>query len=158
TTKRLRFEIFRRDNHACRYCGATAPDATLTIDHVVPLALGGTDDPTNLVTACKDCNAGKSSSNPDQPLVDDVSDDAFRWAAAIAEAASAMLAVREQHTELRQPFLDAWNNWTYRDHRGKQQTLPLPAGWEKPVDNILAAGLPMAILCECVDVAMNARN
>lgn len=60
-SKRLRFEILRRDNHACRYCGGVAPDATITVDHVVPVALGGSDDPSNLVAACKDCNAGKSS-------------------------------------------------------------------------------------------------
>ena len=26
-SKRLRYEILRRDNHTCRYCGASAPDA-----------------------------------------------------------------------------------------------------------------------------------
>ena len=55
-TKRIRFEILKRDNHTCRYCGASAPEATLTVDHVLPLALGGTDQPNNLVAACKDCN------------------------------------------------------------------------------------------------------
>lgn len=40
-SKRLRFEVLRRDNHACRYCGATPPDVVLTIDHVVQTALGG---------------------------------------------------------------------------------------------------------------------
>ena len=29
-SKRLRFEILRRDNHACRYCGQMAPDVKLT--------------------------------------------------------------------------------------------------------------------------------
>ena len=37
-SKRLRYEILHRDNHACRYCGASAPDAVITIDHVVPVA------------------------------------------------------------------------------------------------------------------------
>lgn len=56
----VRFGILERDGFACRYCGARAPDAELVVDHVVPVAAGGTDDPTNLVTACQDCNAGKS--------------------------------------------------------------------------------------------------
>lgn len=55
-SKRLRYEILRRDNHTCRYCGATAPDVKLTVDHVVPVALGGSDVPTNLVAACDACN------------------------------------------------------------------------------------------------------
>lgn len=156
-TKRMRYEVLRRDNHACKYCGATAPEAVLTVDHVIPVSLGGTDDPTNLVTACNDCNVGKGSSNPDQPLIDDVSADALRWSDAVREAARALLLVREQSAAARQPFLDAWNNWTYCD-RGKELNVPLPTGWEKSIDNFLAVGLPMEILCECVDIAMNAKK
>jgi 5-methylcytosine-specific restriction endonuclease McrA len=29
--KRTRFEVFKRDNHTCRYCGGTAPDVVLTV-------------------------------------------------------------------------------------------------------------------------------
>lgn len=67
--KRLRYEVLRRDRHTCRYCGASAPDVRLTVDHVLPRVLGGTNDPTNLVTACADCNSGKTSIHPDSPLV-----------------------------------------------------------------------------------------
>lgn len=83
----LRFQVLRRDNHACRYCGATAPDARLTVDHVTPVALGGTNDPSNLVTACADCNAGKAATPPDAALVQQVAEDAMRWARARAQAA-----------------------------------------------------------------------
>lgn len=85
-SRRLRFEILRRDGHTCRYCGGVAPDVVLTVDHVVPVALGGGDDPSNLVTACRDCNAGKSSIAPDAPIVEDVSAaaDAFRRALSVA--------------------------------------------------------------------------
>ncbi|MEJ7724319.1 MAG: hypothetical protein WKF64_08445 [Ilumatobacteraceae bacterium] len=34
-SRRLRFEILRRDGHTCRYCGARAPDVPLTVDHVI---------------------------------------------------------------------------------------------------------------------------
>jgi 5-methylcytosine-specific restriction endonuclease McrA len=85
-SKRLRFEILRRDNNTCRYCGRSAPDVVLTVDHVVPTVLGGRDEPSNLVTACMDCNAGKTSSAPDQQTIDSVSDDALRWAAAMRRA------------------------------------------------------------------------
>lgn len=60
TGKRLRFEIMKRDGFKCRYCGATAATVLLHIDHVVPVAEGGSSDPANLVTACVDCNGGKS--------------------------------------------------------------------------------------------------
>jgi 5-methylcytosine-specific restriction endonuclease McrA len=49
--------VFRRDNHRCQYCGRTA--GTLTVDHVVPRSLGGTETWENLVCACTDCNSRK---------------------------------------------------------------------------------------------------
>ena len=36
-TKRTRYEVLRRDGHACRYCGQMAPDVKLAVDHVVPV-------------------------------------------------------------------------------------------------------------------------
>jgi len=54
--------IFRRDNHRCQYCGRTT--SSLTADHVLPRALGGTDSWENLVCACTDCNSRKG----DRPL------------------------------------------------------------------------------------------
>lgn len=58
-SKRLRFEIFKRDGFKCLYCGATPAQKVLRVDHVTPVAEGGADDPINLVTSCFDCNAGK---------------------------------------------------------------------------------------------------
>jgi hypothetical protein len=84
-SKRLRYEILRRDNHACRYCGATAPDTKLNVDHVIPQSLGGHDKPDNLVTSCVDCNAGKTSSMPNAMPVADVDQEAFRWAARLKD-------------------------------------------------------------------------
>lgn len=60
-SKRTRFEIFKRDGFRCIYCGATPQDLPLHVDHVVAVANGGTDDAPNLVTACRDCNGGKSA-------------------------------------------------------------------------------------------------
>jgi hypothetical protein len=80
-SKRLRYEILRRDNFACRYCGAAAPDVKLNADHVIPQSLGGSDKPENLVASCVDCNAGKTSSMPNAMPVADVEQEAFRRAA-----------------------------------------------------------------------------
>lgn len=60
-SKRLRFEVFKRDGFRCVYCGATPMVSVMHVDHVVAVANGGTNDPANLVTACADCNGGKSS-------------------------------------------------------------------------------------------------
>lgn len=60
---RLRFEILRRDGFRCQYCGATAQETRLEVDHIIPVAKGGTSDPDNLITACMACNRGKAASD-----------------------------------------------------------------------------------------------
>lgn len=57
--KKKRFGIFARDEFTCRYCGKQPPEVQLVIDHVMPVAEGGGNDETNLITSCWDCNAGK---------------------------------------------------------------------------------------------------
>jgi hypothetical protein len=60
-SKRQRFRILARDGFRCRYCGRGAAVIELEVDHVNPVALGGTNDDGNLVTACGPCNAGKAA-------------------------------------------------------------------------------------------------
>ena len=55
-----RFKVLQRDEFTCRYCGGKPPAVVLDVDHIVPVRDGGTDDLDNLVTACVDCNTGKS--------------------------------------------------------------------------------------------------
>lgn len=50
-------EIFRRDHYRCQYCGKNG--GVLTIDHIVPLRLGGKSTWENLITACAACNHKK---------------------------------------------------------------------------------------------------
>lgn len=59
-----RARILDRDQHRCqvlnkygRPCGNTAT----TVDHIIPVARGGTDDPENLRAACRACNARKGA-------------------------------------------------------------------------------------------------
>lgn len=58
-SKKLRFEVFKRDNFTCQYCGKTPPEITLEIDHINPKSKKGKDDINNLIAACFDCNRGK---------------------------------------------------------------------------------------------------
>jgi hypothetical protein len=145
-TKRTRYEVLRRDGHACRYCGGAAPDVVLTVDHVTPVALGGSDKPENLVAACKDCNAGKSSSSPDETLVEQVSDDAIRWSRALREAAEGGMTAFTERDEYRRRFIQAWAHWDKPcDH--------LDGGWYGTVSRWCELGLPFELLNEAIDIA-----
>lgn len=65
--KKTRFEVFKRDKFTCQYCGRSAPDVILEVDHIQPVAKDGDDDIMNLITSCFDCNRGKR----DKELSDD---------------------------------------------------------------------------------------
>jgi hypothetical protein len=60
-SKKLRFEVFKRDSITCQYCGTKAPVVVLQCDHIKPVVDGGTNDLLNLITACVNCNAGKGA-------------------------------------------------------------------------------------------------
>ncbi len=74
----LRYSVFERDAYTCRYCGRSAPEVILHVDHVITqvewreqftdllspqivngVNLQGVNDPLNLRTSCADCNLGK---------------------------------------------------------------------------------------------------
>ena len=56
----VRQMVYARDGYACRYCGRKRGHAVrLELDHFHPRARGGSDDPDNLVTACRACNRAK---------------------------------------------------------------------------------------------------
>ena len=58
--------LFRRDQNICLYCGNRFQEVQLSRDHVHPISRGGRDRWTNVVTACKRCNARKGSYLPDE--------------------------------------------------------------------------------------------
>lgn len=148
-SKRVRFEVLRRDNHQCRYCHSS--DNPLTVDHVVPTALGGTDDPGNLVAACKDCNAGKASTSPDEHLVAQVDEDSLRWMRARGRAIANLTASRQNAAERREPFLRAWCVW---DKDGGY----LPVDWYHSVDRWLDEGITVDQLIEAIDITLPKRH
>lgn len=43
----------------CEYCGDGLRKNEVTVDHVIPQSHGGSDDPDNLVAACRHCNSQK---------------------------------------------------------------------------------------------------
>jgi hypothetical protein len=152
----MRYEILKRDGHKCRYCGVTAAEAPIEVDAVVPEALGGSHkDPANLVAACKACNGGKSATPPDAPLVADVAEDAMRWSRAMTAAAGEMLAKASEGVDAHAHFAKAWARY---GNGPRRKPLPKGPGWEHTVDCLLAAGLPMGVLEECIEIAMSQRR
>lgn len=149
-TKRTRYEVLRRDNHACRYCGGKAPDVALVVDHVLPVALGGSDDPSNLVAACRDCNAGKASSSPDETLVADVKADDLRWKAALARVAKARARQRKKRDEYVLTFCESWERWTYGF---KKERIPTPDNWRASIERFYELGVPIEDIHHCIDIA-----
>ena len=59
-----RKNIIIRDNYTCCYCGSTR--GPMTVDHVIPKHMGGSDNWENLVCACDRCNNLKSNRTPAQ--------------------------------------------------------------------------------------------
>jgi hypothetical protein len=153
-SKRLRYEILRRDGHACRYCGATAPDATLTVDHVTPTALGGGDEPENLVTACADCNSGKAASNPDAPIVAGVTDDAIRWSAAMRRAAELQGAARDAAGAYAALFLTEWRAHYVEECREDEAAMDLPADWRDSLQRFHQAQLEGDVISRAITTTM----
>jgi 5-methylcytosine-specific restriction endonuclease McrA len=60
--------LFARDRYRCQYCGRAQAELktreSLTRDHVIPMSRGGSNDWTNVVTACSVCNTRKANHLP----------------------------------------------------------------------------------------------
>lgn len=149
-TQRLRYEILKRDGYRCQYCGASAEETELRVDHVVPRALNGTDSPDNLVAACVECNTGKSSTHPDAETVARVSAKQFAWRAAIDDALQAFMDEKAETDAAADDFADAWNGWTYPDGR----RCPIPDDWRTSFERWLRLGFTAEHLISLLPVSM----
>lgn len=68
---RRRRAIFNACGGRCHYCGtALTLDGRWHVEHQMPKALGGDDDPTNLVAACAPCNLSKRDRTAVEFIVD----------------------------------------------------------------------------------------
>ena len=70
--RKLRYEIsgavqqkvWVADGYKCMYCWAEMGKAVMTIDHFTPLEMGGTNDTSNYLSACRRCNKNKGGMAP----------------------------------------------------------------------------------------------
>ena len=63
-----RKNIWRKTKGRCAHCGVVPPPKQQTIDHFIPLSVGGTFDRRNLVPLCRKCNEARQAQkiNPRQ--------------------------------------------------------------------------------------------
>lgn len=61
--------VFLRDGFTCQYCHAQVTRNTATLDHVLPVSLGGKSTFENSVCACGTCNANKGNNHKIVPKV-----------------------------------------------------------------------------------------
>src|SRR3979409_907350 len=67
--KKSQWWLTQLNRGICHYCGRKFPPARRTMDHVVPLARGGSTTPGNTVPACKECNRDKKLEIPAEKLL-----------------------------------------------------------------------------------------
>lgn len=59
----------------CHYCGQKFTAKDLTMDHLVPIARGGTSSKGNVVPACKKCNTEKKLATPVELALQNLSEE-----------------------------------------------------------------------------------
>lgn len=152
-SKRMRFEILRRDNFRCYYCGATAAESDLHVDHVIPVTLGGTDIAENLVTSCADCNAGKSSTAPSEELVAKIDEAVALEAAARRIAAEELNDLMPSLDQYEDEIQEIWDRYipSYRRKYAPGSDLATVTNWYK-------TGVSLAVIEHAIRVAVQADH
>ncbi|MCU0482635.1 MAG: HNH endonuclease [Anaerolineae bacterium] len=89
--KQIRQQVIDRANGLCEYCHTSKKMiVSLEIDHIMPVSLGGDNNPNNLSACCQGCNKHKKDvtraidpeTNTEQHLFNprtQVWDDHFQW-------------------------------------------------------------------------------
>ena len=122
-SKRVRFEVFKRDHFTCTYCGQKPPDVMLHVDHIVAVIEGGSDEADNLVTSCSSCNLGKGATSlgtavpqvPEEVRLEAIQESLER-AALLAEQQVAAAALREAEEAVAIQVEDYWAEcFNYRE-------------------------------------------
>lgn len=126
-SKKIRFEVLKRDKFTCQYCGKSAPDVVLEIDHIKPVSKGGKNDIMNLITSCKDCNRGKSNIELSDDSVIKKQQAQLQEIAERKEQLEMMLEWRESLIDFEEECIDAVNDiflakteWGISEHGKKK--------------------------------------
>lgn len=108
---RTRFEIFKRDDFTCQYCGRRSPEVVLQVDHISPVCAQGTDDPINLITSCWECNSGKAGVPLNELITgEDPHDKAIEMLERQRQVDEYNRVIAEHHNRRE---VDVWNLWEF---------------------------------------------
>ena len=69
TVRFSKSNVFLRDQYLCQYCGIKVTRGTATLDHVLPISIGGKTNYENTVTACGTCNSRKGNNKKIVPKI-----------------------------------------------------------------------------------------
>jgi hypothetical protein len=149
-SKRTRFEIFKRDAFTCQYCGRTPPTVVLECDHVTPVAGGGGDEEDNLITACFDCNRGKS----DVPLAVVIPSTAERMAREqeLADQSRAYSDFKLEQRKLEEAEIDDVGRIWFNNFKKKKDEFAFGPGREPTIRTFLRR-LTKAEVLEAIEIA-----
>lgn len=155
-SKKTRFEIFKRDKFTCQYCGKSAPNVILEVDHIKPVIEGGTDKITNLLTSCFDCNRGKGK----RKLSDDSAiSKSKKSAEELQEKRNQLAMMREWIEESESIDDEIWDiimNYYFRKS-GEEKTSYKSKKFK--VDLIkLSQKLGMTVILESIDYVLEVTN
>lgn len=138
-TPAIRGAVAQKFNLCCAYCLSQQNVAGVqyTVDHIIPKALGGSDDIDNLCLACSDCNRAKYDrivardlhSGDIVPLFHPVQDDwrdhfCWRESGLWIEGKTAVGRATVEQLQLNRPLLR------------RSRTLWIRVGWHPPVDSL----------------------
>lgn len=60
-SKEERMNVYQKCNGHCAYCGCEIEYKDMQVDHVMPLRIGGVDEISNMLPACRSCNHYKAT-------------------------------------------------------------------------------------------------
>jgi hypothetical protein len=150
--KSLRFEIFKRDSFTCQYCGRKPPEVVLNVDHVLPKAKGGGDEAVNLVTACFDCNSGKSDRLVDQSVLPMVNDSAAMRREKLDQMRALNEVMAEEREQIEEWVSELTEEWATRGGEVEGDTYFYIPREEQSIRNFVKR-MPVAEIREAIDIA-----
>ena len=132
-SKKIRFEVFKRDRFTCQYCGQKAPDVLLHVDHINPVSNGGENNIFNYVTSCFDCNMGKK----DRLLDDNVVLQKQRLQLEIVQEKREQIELMFQWKESLNNIDDETNELVFQYINNKIKPLYLSESYKTPIVGLL---------------------